>query len=241
MDAAAVRTTVRGAFAGWRVALSDRPTRIYTVTALAPAVAFVTIAFIWHALFYFDLTAAPLPDALTPWHDDSVPEYVEALLTILGAGFLLRAWLITGDGLLGAWGLVLAVMAADNRLRLHETVGHALASTLDPFGFGPIEGRHVGELAFWALCGAGFVVVFALGARTRTPLGVRASIVLGTLLLVLLHFAGGYDILHVLTKSNLVGFVEDGGEFVCIALVSGYAFGVMRTAPSLRRHPPASA
>jgi hypothetical protein len=219
---------VRRAFGAWRATLADRPTRVYTVAALAISAALLALAFIWHTLFYFDQTSTPLPATLTPWLDDSIPEYVEAILTLAGAAFLARAAWLKRDGLLAAWSLTLVVLAADNRLRLHESAGHVLAPLLDPFSAGPITGRHLGELAFWFACGIVLSIAFVLGWRTRTTVGADATIVLSIVIVVLLHFAGGYDLLHVLTRSNLVGFVEDGGEMLCVAAASAYAFSVVR-------------
>lgn len=153
---------------------------------------------------------------------------------------LMLAWWRTRDGLLLAWSILIALMTTDNRFRLHETVGTAFAAPFEPFGFGPVEGRHLAELAFWAAAAVVIAVVFAVCWRSRTPIGVDASVVLLFLLIGLLHFAAGYDLLHVLTKSNLVAFIEDGGELLCIALISAYAFGVARSVATRVAEPRAS-
>src|SRR5690606_27449596 len=99
--------SIRAAFRHWRRALRDRRTRIYTVVALVLALGLLLAALIWHSLFYFAVVATPLAPALTPWHDDAIPEYVEALLTLLGAVFLFGAWRRSGDGVLAAWAALL--------------------------------------------------------------------------------------------------------------------------------------
>lgn len=214
----------------WRRMRADRPTAIYTAVIVGLVVLLQTVAFVWHSLHYFSIVSDALPPAFTPWVDGSVPEIVELAITLLAVGCLAVTAVLRRDGLLLAWALLLLTLALDNALRLHESVGAILAPALDPLGFGPIEGRHLGELAFWGGCAAILAIVFVACRRSRTGVGAAASVVLGSLLLLLLLFAAGCDLLHVLTRSNLVGFLEDGGESVVLALMSAYAFAVFRDA-----------
>lgn len=56
--------------------------------------------------------------------------------------------------------------------------------------------------------------------------GVIATVVLATLLAALAVFAVVVDLVHVVTRSNLAGFAEDGGELLVVTLASVTAVAV---------------
>ncbi|WP_434810267.1 hypothetical protein [Microbacterium sp. bgisy189] len=202
------------------------PTRPYAITVLTVSAAMFAIAFTWHTLHYIGAVGAPLPALLSPFDDSSLLEAWELVLTLIAAAAVGWAGWRRRDGLLIAWMLVLLVIAGDNRLRWHERAGHALGPALEPFAVGPVEGRHLGELAFWLVVGVCSLLAFAIGLRRRTANGVIATVVLATLLAALAVFAVVVDLVHVVTRSNLAGFAEDGGELLVVTLASVTAVAV---------------
>ncbi len=234
-----VGPSIGAAVSHWRDMVRDAPTRTYTVIAFLLAGGFITLAFGWHTLHYFDAIETPLPDTLNIWHDASVPELVEALLVMAAGVFLLVAWSRRRDLLLLAWSGLLVFIAVDNRFRLHEGFGWAFGNAMDGLAFGPVRGRHLAELTFWAVAALVLGILFVVAWRRRTALGTRVSVVVFLLLCALGFFAVVVDLVHVVTRSNLVGFIEDGGEFLCLAAISAYCFAVMRDC--LRPQPAAGA
>lgn len=221
---------VRSGFTRWRrLWRQDRLTRAFTALLIGVSAAIVATAFTWHTLAYTGVTAQRLPSWLIPWNDGTLLERWEAAVSVTAIIGLLTVWIRRRQAVYGVWALILAFIIVDNAFRVHESVGHALATTLNPYGFGPFEGRHLGELVCYAAAGLAAMASLAVTLRRADKLAREDSAVQAVWLAALVVCATVIDAAHAATKSHLIAFVEDGGEALALAAIAAHAVALARS------------
>ena len=143
----------------------------------------------------------------------------------------------------GAWAFALTVLVLDDSLQWHEAGGAWLDRSValpDPPGLRPSD---VGELLTWAVLGTTVLLVLWLASRrSRGPVR-RDSWCLAWLVLFLMVFAVGVDMVHVaipaVTSSaaveRLVSWTEAAGELAGMAGLLAYAVHIARRERTDRR------
>ena len=123
-----------------------------------------------------------------------------------------------------AWSLVFAFVLADDALSYHERVGLVFVRILALPDMLGLRGWDFGETIAWAIPGIILFVVLFWACRRSSPDARRFSWLLTGVLALLVFFAFGVDMLHILggAQSDRAGFVlgtaEDGGEMLALAL-----------------------
>lgn len=163
--------------------------------------------------------------------------YAEMFQYLKAAGICtLLAWLFLRHraAVLFAWVGVYGYLLADDMLRVHERGGRRIAEWLNyPASFG-LQPKDLGELTVAALVGAMVLPALLLGYWRATPKTRRIAEDLFLLLLALLFFGIGVDMVHAWVAhtplNDWVGMIEDGGEMA--ALSATLAYLVQRVAPA---------
>ena len=206
----------------------------------APAVLIACVSAIQVLLLGFQMHTRGSPVFSSPrWNVDADRSYIEILgyaFVLAAAGLLLALALRRRVPVYGGWAAALTVVAADDAFEGHERAGLWMSRTfpgLDPPG---LRVEDVGELLAWGLVGA--VVSFGvyLTHRRSAPDARRDSVGLAWLMGLLMVFAVGVDMLHIVLKGafdvhwlNMVLIsVEGAGEVGVAAVVLAFALHVSR-------------
>lgn len=134
-------------------------------------------------------------------------------------------------GLNLAWGGLFAYLLADDSLKVHETLGELLARGVGLsawLGEGD-RANSLGEVAISLMVAALVFGAIALFYRQCTKTDRQMSMNLTWLLLGLVFFGIGIDVIHGLIGGIyevrvLWSILEDGGEMIMMSLIVGYVF-----------------
>ncbi len=134
-------------------------------------------------------------------------------------------------GLNLAWGLLFAYLLVDDSVKIHESLGELLAqnSGLSAWLGEGDRANSIGELGVNLMVAALFFGAIALFYRRCTKADRQISANLTRLLLGLVFFGIGIDLLHGLIGGSyevrvLWSILEDGGEMIVMSLIVGYVF-----------------
>ncbi|MCK9795167.1 hypothetical protein M1843_15560 [Isoptericola sp. 4D.3] len=188
----------------------------------------VTLALVTGDLLY-RLDDGVATDPSSPWkidEDRSVAELVASAALLVAAALLARrARTLPQSPVLAAWAAVLLLVVADDLLRIHETVGGAVASRAgltEAFGLDP---QGWGELAVWGVLGAVSLAVLVATFLRSGPTARRVSWWLLGCVGVLGLAAVGVDMLAIVVEpfvagdvSWVVAMLESAGELVAAGL-----------------------
>ena len=139
-----------------------------------------------------------------------------------------------------AWSLALVVLVLDDAVALHERGGGWLDRRVALPNLPGLRTQDVGELLVWAALGAAVALVLWSCHRTSPEAPRHDSRRLCALVGVLVLFAVGVDMLHIVvqavTSSDVVELVvtcvEAGGELGAMAALLAYAGHVVRRRPA---------
>lgn len=143
---------------------------------------------------------------------------------------LLLGWLTPRLGWgCAAWALLFAWLLADDLLALHESLGGRLAEAWDlpaPVG---LRAKDLGELLISAAAGAVLLPPIALAWDRGAPAARRLGRDLVVLLLLLVCFGVGLDLLNSALQAEgwlrvALGTLEDGGEMLVASLMLARVF-----------------
>lgn len=189
-----------------------------------------------HQLYFWDIGPFDSPR----WAINSDRTFIEIfgyLQLAVAVVLLLLLWGRHRRGLFaGAWAVVLTVVILDDSLRLHEQGGGALVRRgVVPSVLG-LPPQALGELAVWAVLGVAVLVLLALVYRASRAADRFDSRWMAGLMLVLVFFGAGVDIVHEaieeITDNSvvdlLVTFVEAGGELAGMSLLLAYVVHMFR-------------
>jgi len=135
-----------------------------------------------------------------------------------------------------AWAATLVVVVIDDSMRLHERGGGWLVRRdLVPELLG-LRPQALGELLTWVLIGIPVLVLLFVAHRASAPGAQADSWRLAALMVLLMAFGLGVDVVHELIEELtdngvvdlLVTFVESGGELGAMSALLAYAFHLLR-------------
>ena len=168
--------------------------------------------------------------------DRSVIELLGYGFLVLTIGLLLRLFVVRAGDVYAAWAGALTLLLLDDALTLHERTGTWVERNLDVVDPPGLRNMDVGELGFWVVTGA-VVSIGLLLAHRRSSAEARAhSLGLVVLVVLLMVFAVGLDMLHIAVKSivvhrpldvSLIG-IEAAGEAAAMAAMAAYALHLVR-------------
>jgi len=128
------------------------------------------------------------------------------------------------------WALMFIYLLLDDSMSIHESLGGVLASWLSLTPMLGLRAQDYGELIVTAVAALlifpALILVYWKGAHSFR----QFSQDLGLLLLLLVFFGVGVDMLHVLGNELghgigfLLGTIEDGGEMLAVSLCVWYVF-----------------
>jgi len=128
-----------------------------------------------------------------------------------------------------AWMAVFALLLVDDAMAAHERLGARLGNALPSIGFAGLRPHDVGEAVVAAAMGALVLGLLARSWRRGDAAFRHASGRLVLLLLALLFFGVGIDLLHALARFDAalgpwLLIVEDGGEMLTLSVIVWYVF-----------------
>lgn len=164
--------------------------------------------------------------------DRGVSEVFQALKWASISALLLVSSARTRDWGYAAWALLFAYLLVDDWRSVHERWGLALsrAWTLPTPPF--IRAADLGELLVSAGAAAALLPGIALGWWRGTPAFRQACADMVSLLLLLVAFGIGVDMLHVAVlhlpgPEKLLAVVEDGGELLVASAIVAYCVALV--------------
>ena len=192
------------------------------------------------ALRFAGLTSYTLPRFLNISRDYSLPEVLNYGQAALCALLLAGLWNRSREPIFLAWSMVFGFVTFDDATRFHERVGLLLAETFDLVSVAGLRTRDTGEIIAWAAVALALLLPLIRSFRQSGPQERGYGLVFLVLFACLIAFGAVLDMLQVMTSSGFVGYVEDGGEMLSIALACscavilyrGYPNGVAPAAPA---------
>jgi hypothetical protein len=112
------------------------------------------------------------------------------------AGLLVLLWLRSGAFVFLAWAATFAFVVADDALQYHERVGKKLAERCDLGAVAGLRPQDSGELLAWSLAGLALLVLGWVSFRRDAPTDRRDGVVFVPVLVSLIFFGMGLDMLH---------------------------------------------
>ncbi len=131
-----------------------------------------------------------------------------------------------------SWALVFSYFFLDDAMKIHEHVGEFFASVwVDNYTpqFG-LRLEDFGELASSAIAGVILLSLLTVTYLKTNEIFRKMSKDLVLLILILVFFGIGVDMLHVATMdlgwkvSFILGVIEDGGEMITASFIAWYVF-----------------
>ena len=173
------------------------------------------------------------------WDLDLDRSYIEVAgyaFVLAAAVLLLALFARRGAPVYAGWATGFVILVADDALELHERAGRWLDGNLDVIDPPGLRVVDLGELAFWAGAGAIVSVVLVATHRRSCRSAQQHSYRLAALMALLMVFAVGVDMLHILVKSLLDAHrvdlvlisLEAAGEAGVMAGLAAYALHLTR-------------
>ncbi|MBD2089346.1 hypothetical protein H6F67_05705 [Microcoleus sp. FACHB-1515] len=138
-----------------------------------------------------------------------------------------------------SWSLLFAFLLLDDAAELHEKLGFSIGQK---FAFGSLFGLRptdFGELCVAATAGVCFFAAIATTHRRSDRAARKVSKTLAMLLLALVFFGIGIDMLHVVlmftSLNSLLIVLEDGGELIVMSIITSFVLSqaLLRKAETL--------
>jgi hypothetical protein len=144
-------------------------------------------------------------------------------------------------GLNLGWGLLFGYLLLDDSIKIHETLGTALARVTGLstwLGEGD-RANSIGEIAISLMVATVFLGGIFWAYRHCSKADRQMSVSLTRLLLALVFFGVGVDALHGIIGGSYPvrvawSILEDGGEMIVMSLMFSYVFQLAPIAPELR-------
>jgi hypothetical protein len=226
----------------WRVAaFIDRRLIALCLALISIDLFFVAVhaAHTIYASIYFDR----VPVLGWMWHIGYDRSYLEIfgylkMMVIIG---LLIAMLRRDRPVYLALAIIFVFALLDDSLEIHETLGARIADGLALRPFAGLRLVDFGELLFWASAGVVLLSLAAIGVvRTAGRDRANGLLLLGALA-VLMVFAVGVDMAHVVVDNLFRGadllftVIEEGGQQITLSLTCGLAILIRREVRSRER------
>lgn len=203
---------------------TDRPSRSFVLLLICLNLVAIAVPFMIEALRSLGASPYDLPPFLNISRDGSLPEMLNygqaALCALLLAGLGLRH----KEHMFLAWSLVFAFVALDDAARFHERGGLLFAQTFELAPLPGLRARDTGEIIVWFAVALGLLTPLVWSFRRSGPRERGFGSVFLLLFGCLVGFAVVMDLLHVVTGSRLLAYMEDGGEMLSVALACCCAF-----------------
>ncbi|RWP62738.1 MAG: hypothetical protein EOR08_13865 [Mesorhizobium sp.] len=207
---------------------NDRFSRVFALTVICLNILVITVPFAIEALRSVGISRYDLPARLNITRDGSLPEMFNYGQAALCALFLFGIWLRTREHMFLAWSLIFSFVTLDDATRFHERGGLLLAATFDLVSLPGMRARDTGEIITWSSVALGLLAPLLWSFWQSRPRQQALGSVFLLLFACLVGFAVVVDMLHFLTGSKLVGYAEDGGEMLSIAVACCCAFILYR-------------
>jgi hypothetical protein len=207
---------------------TDRLSRGFALTLICLNIFAIAVPFAIEALRSVGISRYELPPLLNISRDQSLPEMFNYGQAALCALLLLGLWLRAREHVFLAWSLVFGFVTLDDATRFHERGGLLLADIFDLVSLPGLRARDTGEIIAWSAAALCILVPLLWSFRQSRPRERGFGSVFLLLFACLVGFAVVVDMLHLMTGSKLVGYVEDGGEMLSIAVACSCAFILYR-------------
>ncbi len=163
--------------------------------------------------------------------DGGYAEYFEYALLLVSSGAFFALFRRHRETLYLVIALILAYIAADNALGLHEAAGRFYEDAGLTSPIPHVRPSHFGQFLF--LGAAGFILLAGLflaarkaGAQTRSAAWVVAILIVGIGL-----FSAVVDTISDWLVSSELAYLEDSGELLMMVLVAAYSLFLAATRP----------
>ncbi|RWP74243.1 hypothetical protein [Mesorhizobium sp.] len=207
---------------------NDRLSRVFALIVICLNIFVITVPFAIEALRSVAISRYDLPARFNISRDGSLPEMFNYGQAALCALFLFGVWVRTREHMFLAWSLIFSFVTLDDATRFHERGGLLLAATFDLVSLPGMRARDTGEIITWSVVALGLLAPLLWSFRQSRPRQQALGSVFLLLFACLVGFAVVVDMLHFLTGSKLVGYAEDGGEMLSIAVACCCAFILYR-------------
>lgn len=226
----------RGPFRVLRRFIADVPTRVRVVVLIA-IVLNVLVMVGMHVHLAAVRNDGPAPLLYWRWHADMDKSFAELLassqLFATAVVLLVLTMQRRGGGVYLGWALLFLMTVVDDLGRVHETGARLLGSAYDLPVFPGLRPEDTGELVTWAALGVVPVVVLIVLHRRATRADRADSWGFAALFALLLFFAIGVDMLHIIVRplggpglALALVTIETFGEIMASSLIFGYALAL---------------
>ena len=208
---------------------TDPSTRLFVVLITAAnAIAIGVPAFI-------DVSGGRVPGELDVMIDRSYPEMLNYAQTTMCTLLLLATFARTRQPLFLSFALIFIAIGLDDAFSYHERFGTVLTQQFSLPAIGGLRAQDSGELLAWIIGAVILAPTLLLTLRRADPPATATAFVLAACLAGLVFCGVGLDMLHILINNRFVGYLEDGGEMVCIAAACISTFAIYRAARERRQ------
>lgn len=119
---------------------------------------------------------------------------------------------------------MLFIVTLDDILGIHEVIGAFVVQFAGIGDYGWARAQDFGELAVFAIFGLCLVPLFVWCTLTLTVADLAVFLIYGSVFGLFVFLAVGVDFIHAMVDNKilarLLGWIEDGGEIVAIALLA---------------------
>lgn len=160
--------------------------------------------------------------------DQSIPEtyqYIKELWIFLILGF---SFFTKKDFIYLFWSLLFLFFLLDDFIGIHETIGKVLVQKLELMPKFYLRSQDFGEILVVLIVGFVFALMLLLAFIKSKNEGKRTSKILFLLVLLLVFFGVGIDMLHSASDHlsrylyKILALIEDGGEMIVMSLILWY-------------------
>ena len=189
---------------------------------------------------YGEVTDQHLPVEFFLSQDRSFGEYLEYALMLSMAAMLLISGSRHSRKVYTIFGTLFLVLSADNALELHEQLGDLFAVLMPATpGLAP---HHVAESVVFACVGSILAAGLAIGFLDADATSLIDAAILTTLVAVIAFFGVAVDALtamdnNTLAETQVLAFIEDGGEFATIIVTFLTVIGIFERERQFTRPP----
>lgn len=164
---------------------------------------------------------------LSLMQDQSLPEIVMDATALVAAVLFLLMARRSGLRSFVVLAAMLAFVALDDFFSIHEAFGAVMVTTLGLQDIGRIAAQAQGELVVFALFGLCFLPLAVWSLKALNVRDLAVYLIYGLLFGIFVFFAAGVDLVHSAVENSilrrLLGWTEDGGEVIGIALLTSVA------------------